>query len=735
MHTQLVKTTRKTPFRFLPLFIALLVSAAMELQVWHFASHAAPDGRGWAPPGWQTLEKLELWLLDRRFVARGNLTPPSRDRIAIVSINHDSFDSGKMWPWPRGWHAQLVNRLHKAGARVIGIDIDFADYQGGKRGALSRDDQELVHAIKSAKNVVLPSGLEPIYDDVGNAGDSRNVGDAGDAGDARDVRDAGDVRTPHPSSNAISTPIDELDVLTPDMAVSGVPLDEDDAARRYLFYLGIGPESEPFGGFAPLCVALDQGLARSDDLTRYNAMLRSGVWRDTQGNAHTLPLTENTLPGDQRSADKMRSWTMPLWFWGAPRTFSTYSYDDVRTRWSDARCEQAFKGRIVLVGARARILKDIFPLPEFPSRDGAAVSNEISGVEIQATMIAMLLDGQFLYEQSLPVALVITLFSTLGGSLWILVLSGPIPRWARRASAWGTRRGFKIRIYDGVWLGLYTLASLLPVALFWGVCQWAFSVYHLWIWATFPMLGALGASVVTILPLFGTEIAERRKPHTRMARIVDPDVMKEILAHPEAQYPRSRRVETSVLFTDLEDFTSFADAHEPEEVVEALNAFLDRMPPIISAHGGCIDKYIGDSIMAFFGAPIPRADHAAQALRCAIALQDECARFRQETGLPFLMRIGVHTGMVQIGSVGSQLQFNYTIIGDTVNLASRLEKKNKEFGSRILCSAQTHEAAPGVAGVERAQTAIRGKEGEIEVFVVRGPLEDAPHDTLWNQLA
>lgn len=109
------------------------------------------------------------------------------------------------------------------------------------------------------------------------------------------------------------------------------------------------------------------------------------------------------------------------------------------------------------------------------------------------------------------------------------------------------------------------------------------------------------------------ESAERRK--TQMARIVAPDVMEEILAHPEAEYPRSRRVQVSVLFTDLEDFTAYADAREPEEVVEALNAFLARMHPVVTAHGGCIDKYIGDSIMAFFGAPIPRADHAAQALR------------------------------------------------------------------------------------------------------------------------
>jgi adenylate cyclase len=160
--------------------------------------------------------------------------------------------------------------------------------------------------------------------------------------------------------------------------------------------------------------------------------------------------------------------------------------------------------------------------------------------------------------------------------------------------------------------------------------QWAFSNYNLWIIVIYPALGAALASGATLLLLFVGESAERRKTLTQMSRIVAPDVMDEILAHPEEEYPRPRRVHATVLFTDLEGFTSYSEAREPEEVVNALNAYLTRMHPIVYAHGGCIDKYIGDSIMAFFGAPIPSDDHAAQALRCAIALQDECANFARK---------------------------------------------------------------------------------------------------------
>jgi adenylate cyclase len=146
------------------------------------------------------------------------------------------------------------------------------------------------------------------------------------------------------------------------------------------------------------------------------------------------------------------------------------------------------------------------------------------------------------------------------------------------------------------------------------------------------------------------------------------------------------------------------------------------MVRIVQAHGGNMDKFIGDAIMAFFGAPIPRYDHSVQAVLCAIAMQEECTRFREDTGVEFYMRIGIHSGEMIAGSIGAEKArfLNFTMIGDDVNLASRLEGKNKEFGSWIMCSAETFEAARSLVEGESARANIKGKAKDVEVYIVRG---------------
>ncbi|RYG54735.1 adenylate/guanylate cyclase domain-containing protein, partial [bacterium] len=181
---------------------------------------------------------------------------------------------------------------------------------------------------------------------------------------------------------------------------------------------------------------------------------------------------------------------------------------------------------------------------------------------------------------------------------------------------------------------------------------------------------------------------------------------------------------------------SYSETHSADDVVTALNAYMSRLQPIVKKHHGSVDKYIGDAIMAYFGVPVPREDQAACALRCAIEIQEECCRFRAETGIPFYTRIGIHTGELIAGSIGSQSSSGsliaYTVIGDTVNLASRLEAKNKDFGSWILCSKATTDAAPGIVRTEAVSASIRGKSQEVEMFIVRGLTQDEPRDDLWG---
>jgi adenylate cyclase len=290
-------------------------------------------------------------------------------------------------------------------------------------------------------------------------------------------------------------------------------------------------------------------------------------------------------------------------------------------------------------------------------------------------------------------------------------------------------------VHSLIWFGCYALLGPLPIWLFWGAAKWMFSHDSRWIVVAYPVAGAMIGGLAVLLLLFTLETAERRKTVTQMGRFMSAGVLREVLAHPEEGYPLPRRARATIVFTDLQGFTPYSETHEPEEVVEALNAYMTRMVPIIIRHGGEIDKYIGDAIMAFFGVPVPQPGHAASALRCAVEMQRECALFRAQTGIPFYTRIGIHTGEVIagcMGSEGAETKINYTVIGDAVNLAARLEGKNKDLGSWILCSAATYEAAPDVARGEKVRVEVKGKADSLDAYKVWGLQGEPPDEAAWE---
>ena len=654
------------------------------------------------------LQSLELRTLDARFAARGIEAPPALDKIAIVGIDQNSLGRVGQWPWPRALHARLIGKLKAAGARVIVFDIDFADKQRpGANGELSDDDRALVDAATAAGNVVLPSLL------------------------------ATEIGTNRARSYHLTTPFvadingnDGLDETTLDLGLAFVPQDADGHVRRYPLALHINGET--IGGLAPLSSAIYQGMLSAEENKRYAAALQSGVWPDENGRNRQVPARVQSL-----GARAPRWDLMPLNFAGPGGTFATYSYDDVLSGYDNASLQAKFDGRIVLIGATTPVLKDVFESPPFHDQTGET-NTLIPGVEIHANAIAMLLDGNFITPPPPWLSWASLFAMAIGCALWAEKSRGRVSKWARALQNKWSARGRRGRIYDAVWIGLYSAISAIPLIAFWLACKIAFQAGHLWMVTVYPMGAGLSASALMLMFLFTLESGERRKVVSQLGLYMDSRVVDEILAHPEAQYPRPRRTEASVLFTDIEGFTSYSEAHEAEDVVAALNAFFSRMKPIVVAHGGSIDKFVGDAMMCFFGVPLPRADHARRALQCAIELQEECARFRHETGIPFRMRIGLHTGPLIVGSVGSEAHnggaahMNYTVIGDTVNLASRLEAKNKEFGSWVMCSRAVGEAAPDVANFVAVRTPIKGLRDEVEVLIAIGPAHSEPRARVWG---
>jgi class 3 adenylate cyclase len=188
----------------------------------------------------------------------------------------------------------------------------------------------------------------------------------------------------------------------------------------------------------------------------------------------------------------------------------------------------------------------------------------------------------------------------------------------------------------------------------------------------------------------------------------------------------------TILFSDIRGFTATSERLDPATVMGALNTYLTRMAEIVLRHGGTLDKYIGDGIMAFFGAPIAMPDHPGRAVRAALemlaAVDDLQEGWQRQTGVPLKIGVGINTGEVIVGNVGSEQKKQYTIIGDPVNLASRLEGMNKEHKTQILVSGATRRRVDG-EGIEwRAigSVRIRGREEEVEIYEPYTKAPDVP---------
>jgi adenylate cyclase len=207
-------------------------------------------------------------------------------------------------------------------------------------------------------------------------------------------------------------------------------------------------------------------------------------------------------------------------------------------------------------------------------------------------------------------------------------------------------------------------------------------------------------------------------------KYVPADVVREVLKMKDGGR-LSTRLTATVLFSDIRGFTSISEKLPPEEVVGFLNDHLQRMVDIVFEEGGIVDKFIGDSVMAVFGAPVPKRDDAVRAVRAALRMIDEVARFNHEQrrsgGVEIYVGVGLHTGPLIAGNIGSDRKMEYTVIGDTVNVANRVESLNGQMKTSILITRQCYEATGRAFAVrELPRMQVKGKELPLQVYEVLG---------------
>lgn len=360
---------------------------------------------------------------------------------------------------------------------------------------------------------------------------------------------------------------------------------------------------------------------------------------------------------------------------------------------------QAVKGKVVIVGAEYLGSNDIHFTP-YGSGFFGQPGKLMTGPEVQANTVETLLSGSFME----PVR---TEYRIL---LLLLLL------------AIGTWTFYRLNLQRGaaVLVALLVITALVGLA----------SFRH---YATFPVGHVQAALMVLFVTAFVIRFRGETRARERMRKLfskyVSASVVEKLVRSDELPDLRGETVEVSVLFSDIRNFTTISERLSAHEVVEMLNAYFEKACIPLLAEGGSIDKFIGDAVMVEFGAPVKQTDHALRALRAALALEQVAREINlwmaqrfAGRGLPeFHIGVGVHTGEVVMGNIGSSQRMEYTAIGDTVNVASRLEGVTKALGCVIAASQRTIEAAgEAVITGKQEKVQVKGREVPLEVFAVIG---------------
>jgi adenylate cyclase len=396
---------------------------------------------------------------------------------------------------------------------------------------------------------------------------------------------------------------------------------------------------------------------------------------------------------------------------GPAGSVSTYSYatvvDDAATdlgEWDldsfeDLARDGAFQGRIVLVGTTVPEHQDLHSTP-VRDADGAAGAVLMPGVEIHAQAAAALLAGRHVRPVPRPAQYA---WAVLLGAAAVLALS-------------------RLRGWRGVTAAgaLAVLAPAVAGVLFTGGA---------WLWTVAPLLAVGLASGGSAAVLWADEARERARIRGMFQQYVPPAVVRELIRRPELLALGGEERVATVLFSDVRGFSAVAERLAPAELVALLNEYLTAMTDVVVRHGGIVDKYIGDCLMAEFGVPVPLDDHPVHACRAALRMRDELRRLRADwrgRGMPTLhARTGINTGAVLVGNLGSHRMMDYTCMGDHVNLASRLEGLNKDYGTEVVVSEFTwSEVQAHFVGRELDCVRVVGREGLVGIHELIATRED-----------
>ncbi len=626
------------------------------------------------------IDRVEIWTYDLRLLATAKVDPDSP--VVIVDIDEPSLAAVGRWPWPRHLVASLLDELlERQGAAVVAFDVVFAEPD--ESSGLPVLERLATDAFRDQPDFLgVLEELRPTLDH-----DARFAAALRDrpvllgyyfSGGADAVRvgqlpeplfreeDFGGRRIPVVRGDGYGANIPELQ-----QAASGAghftPLfDVDGITRR-----------------VPLLIEFDGGYYESLSLAAARLYLGGAVPRPVFGEAGAgdyFALEALNVAGRSIPVDRFGAALVP---YSGPQ--GSYRYISVTEVLQGALPAGSLAGKIVLIGTSATGLMDLRATP---------VGNAYPGVEIHANLVHGIISESILYEPAYLEGLEILAVVIVGGLLMFLMPKlGP-------AVALITVAGLTLALFAG---GLYLWQQhlvVMPMALL--------------------LLTVLGMYLLdTIYALF-VENRARSRVSALFGQYVPPRVVDALADNPEAASMEGESREMSVLFSDVRDFTRISEGLPANQLSALMNDYLSVMTRAIQSENGTVDKYIGDAIMAFWGAPLPQQDHAARSVRTALAMQEAANGLREVyagRGWPLLhVGIGINTGVMSVGNMGSEFRRAYTVLGDAVNLASRLEMLTKHYGVGIIVSEGTRaetEAAFHYRELDRIL--VRGKEHAVSI--------------------
>lgn len=596
--------------------------------------------------------------------ARWFATPaPAELPLRLVLIDDTSLERvqeiyGYDWPWPRDFYAGLVDRCREAGVLAIGFDLRTplpAEYPAS--------DEIFAEAMARAREAGVPVVLPVLPGDEGGLSSWPAGAPAlfrlpeGSSSETRRQKWWDAFALP-----AASFPTPELmEAATAFGHVRGSAREAGVVIRRIHPLRIFDGRPLPALGLAVWAAA-------------------AGVREIHPGERGNLRLADRSVPMDREGLTALR--------YRRPDPELRHLYPALSAVWvleandNDLRAELA--GRYVLLGASATGTFDVFATPVEPLT---------AGVEIHATALDNLLSGALLSPAPRSVVALFVVLLTFGGAA---------------ATTLVHRTGVLVPVFAlGLALPMGTGFAAYPLGIWWPVAE--------------PTAAAALALVAGTVAHAATEGRRRRFLLQAFGRYLSPVVVQRLVEDPSRLELGGERRELTIFFSDLEGFSTFSERLDPRELTTLLNDYLSEMTARILAEEGTLDKYEGDAILAFWNAPLDQKDHALRACRAALGCQRRLAevqdRLRGRAGGDLRMRIGIHSGPVVVGNLGSRTRFDYTVLGDAANLASRLEGANKAFGTYLMVSQATWgRVAERFIGREIGEVVVVGRETPVQVF-------------------